>query len=125
MQSRFDVRTVLIVEDEWAIADWLELLFSEHDFQVLTASNGRAALEILQGQVPDLVLTDFMMPNLDGAGLAAAMQDDARLKDIPLVVMTSLVEERVKQRIRGHRAYLRKPFREADLLKVITDIFGK
>ena len=56
---------------------------------------------------------------------AAAMQEDVRLKDTPLVVMTSLVEERVRQRIRRLRAYLRKPFREADLLKVIQDIFPK
>lgn len=124
-RSGFDVRTVLIVEDEWAIADWLELLFSEHHFNVLTAPNGRAALDILQRETPDLVLTDFMMPQLDGAGLAAAMRDDPRLSGIPVVVMTSVVEERVKQRIGGHRAYLRKPFREADLLKVIADLFGQ
>lgn len=121
----FSVRTVLIVEDEWAIADWLELLLSEQAFNVLTAPNGRAALDIMHREIPDLVLTDFMMPHLDGAGLAAAMQADPRLKDIPLVVMTSIVEERVRQRIRGHRAYLRKPFREAELLSIIHDIFGK
>lgn len=119
------MRTILIVEDEWAIADWLEVLLSERAFNVLTAPNGRAALDIMHREIPHLVLTDFMMPHLDGAGLAAAMQDDPRLKDIPLVVMTSLVEERVKQRIRGHRAYLRKPFREAELLSIIDAIFAE
>ena len=69
------VRTVLIVEDEWAIADWLEVLLSENGYNVLVASNGREALDILHRETPDLVLTDFMMPFVDGAGLIAAMQE--------------------------------------------------
>ncbi len=116
------MHTVLIVEDEWAIADWLELLLSEQAFNVLTAGNGRAALDVMLREVPDLVLTDFMMPHLDGAGLVAAMQGDERLKAIPVIVMTSLTEDRVREHIKAHRAYLRKPFREADLLRVVGEI---
>ena len=116
------MRTVLIVEDEWAIADWLELLLSEQAFNVLTASNGGSALEIMARDIPDLVLTDFMMPHLDGAGLVSAMQADSRLSAVPIIVMTSLVESSVRERIRGYRGYLRKPFRESDLLKVVDAI---
>lgn len=117
------MRTILIVEDEWAIADWLELLLSEQALNVLTAVNGRAALDVMLRETPDLVLTDFMMPHLDGAGLVAAMRSDERLKTIPVIVMTSLTEDRVREHIRGYRAYLRKPFREADLLAVVAEIF--
>jgi two-component system chemotaxis sensor kinase CheA len=117
------VRTVLIVEDEWAIADWLEVLLSESAFNVLVAGNGREALDILHRETPDLVLTDFMMPFVDGAGLIAAMRDDARLRQIPVVVMTSLLEQVVRDRAGLFRAYLRKPFREAELMKIVGDIF--
>ncbi len=117
------MRTILIVEDEWAIADWLEVLLSEHAFNVLTAGNGQEALDILAREIPHMVLTDFMMPFLDGAGLIAAMQADPRLKDIPVVVMTSLLEGALHERARGYRAYLRKPFREADLMRVVGEIF--
>ena len=72
-----------------------------------------------------MILTDFMMPFLDGAGLIAAIRDDAKLKDIPVVVMTSLREEALRERARGYRAYLRKPFREADLMRVLDEIFPK
>lgn len=65
---RITVRTVLIVEDEWAIAYWLEVLLSEHVFNVPVAGNGREALDILRRETPDLVLIDFMMPFVDGAG---------------------------------------------------------
>jgi two-component system chemotaxis sensor kinase CheA len=119
------VRTVLIVEDEWAIADWLEVLLSELAFNVLTAGNGREALDLLAREKPDLVLTDFMMPLLDGAGLIAAMRDDPKLREIPIIVMTSLLEDALRERARGYRAYLRKPFREADLLRILGEIFPK
>jgi two-component system chemotaxis sensor kinase CheA len=117
------VRTVLIVEDEWAIADWLEVLLSEHAFNVLVAGNGREALDILHRETPDLVLTDFMMPFVDGAGLIAAMAQNDKHRDIPVVVMTSLLEQVVRDRAGRFRAYLRKPFREADLMKIIGEIF--
>jgi CheY-like chemotaxis protein len=117
------VRTVLIVEDEWAITDWLEVLLSEHAFNVLTASNGREALDILLRETPDMVLTDFMMPFVDGAGLIAGMRHQDRTRDIPVVVMTSLLEPVVRERAGSYTAYLRKPFREADLMKIIAQIF--
>lgn len=116
------MRTVLIVEDEWAIADWLEVLLSEHAYNVLVASNGREALDILHRETPDLVLTDFMMPFVDGAALIAAMSQEPKTRDIPVVVMTSLLEHVVRDRIGRYRAYLRKPFREADLMKIIDEV---
>lgn len=117
------MRTVLIVEDEWAIADWLEVLLSESAFNVLVAGNGREALDILHRETPDLVLTDFMMPFVDGAGLIAAMREDERLRAIPVVVMTSLLENVVRDRAGQFKAYLRKPFREADLMKIVGEMF--
>jgi CheY-like chemotaxis protein len=119
------VRTVLIVEDEWTIADWLEVALSEYAYNVLVAGNGREALDILHRETPDLVLTDFMMPLVDGAGLIAAMAADPRTREIPVVVMTSLLENAVRERAHGYRAYLRKPFREAELMKVIGEILPR
>lgn len=118
------MRTVLIVEDEWAIADWLEVLLSENAFNVLVAGNGREALDILHRETPDLVITDFMMPFIDGAGLIAAMGQEERLRDIPVVVMTSLLEHVVKDRAGRFRAYLRKPFREAELMNILGEVFS-
>lgn len=119
------MRTVLIVEDEWAIADWLEVLLGENGYNVLVAGNGREALDILHRETPDLMLTDFMMPFVDGAGLIAAMQEKAATRAIPVIIMTSLLESAVRDRVAGYRAYLRKPFREADLMKLVGEILGK
>ncbi|WP_315833250.1 response regulator [Bradyrhizobium prioriisuperbiae] len=116
------MKTVLVVEDEWAIADWLEVLLSERGYHVLAASNGRQALDILHHETPDLVLTDFMMPFVDGAGLVTAMAENPRTKQIPVVVMTSLLESAVRERLTGHKAVLRKPFREGDLFRILDEI---
>jgi len=116
------VKTVLVVEDEWAIADWLEVLLSDRGYHVLAACDGRQALDILHHATPDLVLTDFMMPFVDGASLVTAMAGDSRTRDIPVVVMTSLVESAVQERLSGHRAVLRKPFRETELFRVLDEI---
>lgn len=118
------MKTVLVVEDEWAIADWLELMLGANGFHVLLAGNGRQALDILHHETPDVVLTDFMMPFVDGGGLMAAMAEDPRTRSIPVVVMTSLLESAVRERATSYRAVLRKPFREADLLEVLGDVLG-
>jgi two-component system chemotaxis sensor kinase CheA len=112
------VRTVLIVEDEWAIADWLSDLLQEQNYRVLVASNGRRALEILKDTRPDIVLTDFMMPVMDGAGLLKAMRSDG-LHEIPAIVMSSLPAATIAERAQGYQAFLRKPFSEDELRAVL------
>lgn len=96
---------------------------SENAFNVLVAGNGREALDILHRETPDLVITDFMMPFIDGAGLITAMGQDERLRAVPVVVMTSLLEHVVRDRAGHFRAYLRKPFREAELMKILGEVF--
>ena len=113
--------TVLVVEDEWAIADWLQSLLDEEGYSVMVAGDGRRALELIAHRPPDLVITDFMMPVMDGAAFVRAMHRDGHAA-VPVIVMSSLPEEAVKARLDGHRAFLRKPFREAELLQTIRRV---
>jgi CheY-like chemotaxis protein len=112
------VRTVLVVEDEWAIAEWLGALLADEGYQVVTASNGKRALEFLQDRKPDLLLTDFMMPIMDAPALLHAMKRDG-LDGIPVIVMSGLPEASVSERCDGYQAFLRKPFRETELLDAL------
>ena len=114
------MRTVLVVEDEWAIADWLDALLVEEGYHVVVASNGKRAVEILRDQKPDLILTDFMMPIMDGPALLQAIAADAAMAGVPIVVMSSLPEATVVERCKGYRAFIRKPFREAELLQTLS-----
>jgi two-component system chemotaxis sensor kinase CheA len=119
---RLAVRTVLVVDDEWAIADWLSALLSDEGYNAIVASNGKQALDILARAEVDLVLTDFMMPIMDGpAFLAALAQHHA---GIPVVMMSSLQEAAVRQRCDGYEVFLRKPFREGDLLDAVKRVLA-
>jgi CheY-like chemotaxis protein len=97
--------TVLIVEDEFAIADLLEMALTDEGYRVLTAGNGRQGLaRLAEGPRSDLVIIDYMMPVLDGAGLIRAMRDTAAHRDIPCIVISSMPEANVRGRIDGYAA---------------------
>ncbi len=84
-------RRVLIVEDDENIRDSLRDVFDDEGYSVETASNGREALDLLQDEArhPDVVILDLVMPDLDGIAVYEAMQANATLSRIPIVVSTS------------------------------------
>jgi DNA-binding response OmpR family regulator len=117
--------TVLIVEDEFAIADLLEMALTDEGYHVVRAANGRQGLERLTEKPrPDLVITDFMMPVLDGAGFLLAMRNTETQREIPCIVVSSMPERNVRARIDGYAAFLRKPFHFAEMLRPIEAILG-
>ena len=71
-------QSILIVDDEFGLAEMLREMLRDSGFEVTLAINGRLALEILEEGKVDLVITDMMMPVMDGAELAAAMREDSR-----------------------------------------------
>jgi CheY-like chemotaxis protein len=119
------VATVLIVEDEFAIADLLEMALTDEGHRVLHAANGRQGLERLaEGPPPDLVISDYMMPILDGAGLLQAMRDAEAQRDIPCIVMSSMPEANVRERVLGYAAFVRKPFQLAAVVQLVARVLG-
>jgi CheY-like chemotaxis protein len=117
--------TVLIVEDEFAIADLLEMVLTDEGYRVVLAANGRQGLERLaEGPRPDLVICDYMMPVLNGAGLLRAMQDSEAQRDIPCIVMSSIPEANVRERIAGYVAFVHKPFQLAAMVRLVAAVLG-
>jgi len=98
------------VDDEFGIVKLLEEVLTDEGHRVLIATNGRQALERAAEKKPALVVTDFMMPVMDGAALVKAMAADALLADIPVVIMSSMSEATVAERSPGYAAFVRKPF---------------
>jgi CheY-like chemotaxis protein len=111
-------QSILIVDDEFGLAEMLREMLREFGFHVTLAINGRLALEMLKEGKVDLVLTDMMMPVMDGAELAAAMRNDPQYRDIPIIMMTSLPTAR-PQSHGLFDAVLRKPFTPELLLDTI------
>jgi len=116
------VATILVVDDEFGIGELLEALLQDDGHRVMTAMNGRHALERMGEARPDLVISDLMMPVMDGAALLRAMREHADTKDIPFMLMCALPERSIADRVQGYNAFLRKPFKLAELSSVICDL---
>ncbi len=117
--------TILVVDDEFGIGELLEALLEDDGHRVLTAMNGRHALERLADTRPDLVISDLMMPVMDGAALLRAMREDPELCDVPFVLMCALPEALIADRIGGYDAFLRKPFKLAQITSLVEQLLRK
>ena len=115
---------VLVVEDELSIAKLLEDVLTDEGHRVLLAGNGRQALEIANREVPEIVMTDFMMPVMDGAALVEAMAADEHLRRVPVILMSSLPEETVAQRCAGYATFVRKPFKILNIVDLVSGFVG-
>ncbi len=113
-----DETTVLVVEDNADMRAYIRA-YLEAEYQVLEAANGEEGVALAQTWVPDLVLSDVMMPKMDGLELCAALKADVRTSHIPVVLLTAKaeVEHRIVGFESGADAYLPKPF-DADELRV-------
>lgn len=113
---------ILLVEDELAAAEAVGYLLQLHGFQVETAGNGREALECLDRNPPDLVLSDIMMPMMDGLELARSIRERPELRDLPIVLMSA-----AHNMLRGETpatAVLPKPLEFPRLLATLRRLVG-
>jgi chemosensory pili system protein ChpA (sensor histidine kinase/response regulator) len=95
--------------------------------RVLTAKDGVDAVSLLQEHLPDIILLDIEMPRMDGYEVAAHVRNDPRLKDIPIVMITSRVSEKHRARAieLGVDDYLGKPYQENQLLDAIEPLVNR
>lgn len=82
--------TILIVDDETVIVELLRLVLEDAGYQIVAAANGHDALALLQTLRPQLILSDYMMPGMDGVELAQAIRADSALAGIPVVLMSAV-----------------------------------
>ena len=122
-KPRPDVFSILLVEDNETILRFLADQLS-HSFVVSTARNGVEALEKLRQNQPDLILTDIMMPEMDGLELCNTVKSDVNLSHIPLVFITAKndLESKIQGLQYGAEAYVEKPFSIKYLRNLITSI---
>ena len=116
--------TVLVVDDEFGIAELFDAILTDEGHQVLTAINGRHGLELLAQKQPDLMFLDYMMPVMDGAAMLGAMAADPALPTIPVVMMSSMPEAMVAERCSGYATFLRKPFKIGQVIALVERFLG-
>ena len=117
---------LLVVEDEPALQKVLAMRLGMEGFDVRTASDGQEALELIREEAPDLVLTDLMMPVMDGAELTRSIKSDPALKAIPVLVLTALKEKRERDHLVGLGAsgFASKPYNSVELTAKIRELLA-
>ncbi len=123
-----DRRTfALVVDDSITVRRVTQRLLERNGMRVLTAKDGVDAVSLLQENMPDIILLDIEMPRMDGYEVAAHVRSDARLKHIPIVMITSRVSEKHRARAieLGVDDYLGKPYQESQLLDAIEPLVNR
>ena len=111
------VRQLLVVEDELPLREVLCAILEEEGYRVVAVADGRDALTALTDARYHLVLSDTMMPHLDGIELARAMHAEPGLRSIPLILMSAAGPTRARQV--PHTAFIAKPFDLYELLDTV------
>lgn len=89
---------LLVVEDDPFILQIYKTKLTKESFEVVVAKDGKEAMNLLKNRTPSLVLLDLIMPNMDGFEVLQRMNQDNRLKSIPVIVLTNLAQESDKKR---------------------------
>ncbi|WP_234488619.1 bifunctional diguanylate cyclase/phosphodiesterase [Oxynema sp. CENA135] len=122
LQPKSMMKTILVIEDEEFVrANILEILDSMN-FETLGAENGKIGVELAQQHLPDLILCDIKMPELDGYGVLTELRQDPTTATIPFIFLTAKAEVAdLRQGMNlGADDYLTKPFRRAELLSAVS-----
>ncbi len=121
------MKKILVVDDKPSISK-LIVQFLSQTYEVHTEEDGLKALAWLQeGNIPDLILTDLQMPNLDGMELISRLKESGYFSDIPVIVLSSKdsSDDRVKCLRLGAEDYIMKPFNPEELLIRIERILSR
>ncbi|HUO83117.1 MAG TPA: Hpt domain-containing protein [Gammaproteobacteria bacterium] len=122
-----DRRTlVLVVDDSITVRRVTQRLLERNGMRVLTAKDGIDAVSIMQDHRPDVILLDIEMPRMDGYEFASHVRNDNRLRDVPIIMITSRVSEKHRARAieLGVNDYLGKPYQESQLLEAVESLAG-
>lgn len=120
-------QTVLLIEDNQSIERLITLILGGGGYGVITARNGAAALETLADEMPDLILCDIELPDINGFEILRRIRADRRLKAIPVVAFTVMVlqEDLDRMRAAGFAGTIAKPIHPdtflADIASFLTD----
>ena len=121
------MKKILVVDDKSSISR-LIVQFLSRSFEVETKEDGLLALEWLhEGNIPDLILTDLQMPNIDGIELIKRLKESGYFSDIPIIVLSSKEgsEDRIKCLRLGAEDYIVKPFNPEELLIRIEKVLNR
>ena len=117
-------RTIMVVDDSLTVRKITGRLLGREGYIVIAAKDGIEALEKLGDSLPDVVITDVEMPRMDGFDLTRNIRNDARLQNLPIIMITSRTADKHREHATqlGVNVFLGKPYEESELLRNIAEL---
>ncbi len=125
MNNQKDIsRKVLLVDDEPDILEFMSYNFRKRGFTVSTALNGREGIACAQAETPDIIVSDILMPVMDGIQMCKAMREDASLKNTPFLFLTAVTDDYkvLYAMTSGADQFVSKPIRFEALLSMVNEL---
>jgi CheY-like chemotaxis protein len=122
-----DTKKILIVDDEPDVLKLTSLRLEKLGFKILTATNGREALEVLRNEKPDLAMLDLIMPVMYGSEICKLIKRDETLRHIPVILFTAYSEIMTGEKAKnlGADGYIAKPFFARELVSVVEQALAE
>ncbi|MCK6446652.1 MAG: response regulator [Planctomycetes bacterium] len=118
---------ILIVDDSTTVRRMVNMTLTSAGYEVWEASNGAEAIESLEHQIPDLVITDVNMPEMDGLTFVRTARGNPRIPKIPILVLTTVNDPSFKEqgRLAGATGWLCKPFQPTKLCDAVRVVLAR
>lgn len=115
---------ILVVDDDPDILDSITAVLETQPYRLATARDGKKCMELIAREKPDLLILDLLMPRMDGWGVIREMRNDPQYADVPIMVLTTVVEDASRRRYELETGlamdvqdYVQKPVTPAELLR--------
>jgi CheY-like chemotaxis protein len=119
-----DGAAILIAERDHSVRELQEFFLAKAGFDVRFAPDGQAALEMARLELPALVITEILIPKVDGLALCRQLRDDPATHDLPIIVF-SILAAATRAGEAGANAFLRKPLVESTFVAAVRNVLGK
>src|SRR5436189_3766076 len=116
-------KCILIVDDDSEILEMTGSFLRKRDYEIITANDGQTGLTAARSRHPDLILTDVLMPNMDGFAFYKELKNDDQLNSIPVLILTGRGKMEDSFKVIGVDGFITKPFTPDSLASEIEHVF--
>lgn len=119
-------KKILLVDDDEEILKLLTIRFRQEGFEVITATDGEGCIKRAEEEAPDLIILDIVMPGMDGYTALKEMRRNAKIRDIPVIMLSGKEEEKVRDLFAFQHImdYIEKPFELDDLVSRVHKVLN-
>jgi two-component system alkaline phosphatase synthesis response regulator PhoP len=122
---------ILIVDDDPDILDNIVTVLETRPYRLATARDGKKCMEMVEQDVPDLLILDLLMPRMDGWGVIRAMRSEPRFAGVPIMILTTVIEDASRRRYELEtgigmdvQEYVQKPVTPSELIRRVEKLLG-